>query len=185
MSAVIHDFNKSLASSHKADEAPFWEECYRQAFPDFVAMHSSRMDGEHQRQGIDRLIVLSNNKTILIDEKVRGRNTTTGKIYNDIALEYSHHYTNGTVKPGWVCKPLLCDYIAYAIAPIGKCYLLPVVQLQSVWRKQSPVWLTKYPVIESRNTSWTTRSCCVPVSEVYSAIGNALRIFFKAQEIKE
>lgn len=120
-----HSFKESLAFSHEADELPFWEQCYKKAFPTMQAMLNHRDDGDHQRQGIDRSVILANGKQLWIDEKVRKKD------YGDILLEYvSNDRTNA---PGWVCKPLLCDYIAYAIIPSSKCYLLPVPQLQAAW----------------------------------------------------
>ncbi len=88
---------------------------------------------DHQRNGIDRSIVLQNGKTIWIDEKARGKNKITGKVYTDIALEFLSDEAQKT--PGWVCKPLLCDYINYAIIPLGRAYLLPVQQLQTAWNR--------------------------------------------------
>lgn len=44
--------------------------------------------GFWQKQRIDRRIILNASKQILIDEKVRGRNAITGRVYNNIALEY-------------------------------------------------------------------------------------------------
>jgi len=172
----MHQFAESLEKSHKADEHAFWEQCYRQAFPSFAGMNNSREDGEHQRKGIDRLVFLSNNKTFLIDEKIRFTK------FNDIALEFEHVYNNGVKTKGWVCKPLLCDFIAYAIAPLGKCYLLPTTQLQQAWRRFNSEWLTTYQVIESKNQGYISRSLCIPANKLYPAIGQCLRAYFDPME---
>lgn len=182
---TIHDFKESLAASHEAEDMPLWKEVYLKAFPNMVAMPNHRVDGYHQRQGIDRSIILDNGKQLWIDEKVRFRNKKTGQVYKDIALEYLSDKTRNT--PGWVCKPLLCDYIAYAIAPLGKCYLLPVLQLQQAWRDNEDVWLGKYFTAEAKNgkdgvVEWITLSCCVPVNILFKAIGSCLRIDFQPFE---
>lgn len=176
----MHDFAESLAMSHKASDLPLWEEIYRKAFPTFCAMVDHREDGEHQRAGIDRSVILANSKQILIDEKIRWRNRKTGKVYDDIALEYWSDY--GRRVPGWVCKPLRADYIAYAIAPLGKGYLLPVIQLQSAWAAHGERWIRQYKQIVAENYGYDTVSVGVPVREVFSAVGAALRQSFEPIE---
>lgn len=177
-----HDFGESLARSHSASDLPIWEGIYRQAFPSFLAMIDHRQDGEHQRAGIDRSVVLSNSKQILIDEKARFRNRN-GKVYDDIALEYWSDYERR--ERGWVCKPLRCDFIAYAIVPLGKCYLLPTIQLQIAWTRFGPEWVktNRYPRIETRNEfkgrRWTTISRGIPPEVVFGAIGSALQYDFE------
>ena len=178
---MTHDFNTSLAKSHAAEGWAGWEIIYRRAFPDFAAMINHRLDGWHQRQGVDRSVILSNSKQILIDEKVRGRNAKTGKVYEDIALEFLSNEQRQT--PGWVCKSLMADYIAYAILPLGKCYLLPVAQLQKAWSINGETWKRKYPIISAENTSWITLSVGVPVEILFPAMGACLRIDFEPQEV--
>ena len=175
-----HDFAESLAKSHAAEDWPVWETIYRRAFPGFVAMVNHRQDGWHQRQGIDRSVTLANSKQILIDEKARWRNAKTGKVYEDIALEYWSDEQRKV--PGWVCKSLLADYIAYAIVPLGRCYLLPVIQLQAAWAQHKDVWLRQYRSIRAENTTWTTVSLAVPVAPLFAAIGGCLRVQFEPQE---
>ena len=181
-----HNFEESLARSHAAEDLSIWEEIYKEAFPNMKTMINHRQDGEHQRAGIDRSIVLENSKQILIDEKVRGKNQKTGKIYEDILLEYWSGYEQ-KIK-GWVCKPLRADYIAYAIAPKGICYLLPVSQLQKAWKINCKTWVQLYPKIEAQNfyngRFWTTVSVAIPPNVLFKAIGQCLRIDFEPiQEI--
>lgn len=169
---AYHDFSESLASSHKASDLPIWEEIYRKSFPGFLAMIDHRQDGEHQRAGIDRSVILENSKQILIDEKIRYR------AYADIALEYMSNDRTGS--PGWVCKPLRADYIAYAIGPLGICYLLPVLQLQKAWAAKGEEWKGTYFKVPAQNKTYTTLSVAVPVNVVFMEIGKALRIPFTA-----
>jgi len=147
-----------------------WKEIYDQAFPGYEAMVDHRQDGEHQRAGIDRSIIMPNSKQILIDEKVRR------KAYNDILLEHLSDKDRGI--PGWVCKPLRADYIAYAIAPLGVVYLLPVIQLQQAWKKCGEYWIQKYRAIEAKNKSWVTISVGVPMPVLYKEIAGCWRYKF-------
>jgi len=181
--SIEHDFNECLEQSHAASDMPFWEQTYKEAFPDMVCMVDHRQDGDHQRQGIDRSITRVNGKQILIDEKVRFRNKATGKVYDDIALEYLSSTKTGAL--GWVCKSILSDYIAYAIAPLGKCYLLPVLQLQSAWLKNRQQWQLNadnneagFRIITAANRGYSTMSLVLPVNSLFKAIGNCLRVNF-------
>lgn len=169
-SEVIHDFAESLAASHAASDLPIWEQIYRRAFPTFCAMVDHRDDGEHQRAGIDRSVILANSKQLLIDEKVRNKD------YGDILLEYvSNDRFNS---PGWVCKPLRADYIAYAIVPAGRCYLLPVIQLQIAWARHGDLWKHEFLNVPAHNNGYTTHSVAVPPERLFPAIGGALRVSF-------
>lgn len=178
-----HDFKESLAFSHLGSSMPFWETVYRTFFPTMLTMHDMRQDGVPQRMGIDRIITLANSKQITVDEKLRGRNRKTGRVYEDIALE---EYTDELRKTlGWVQKPLMCDYIAYAIAPLGKCYLLPVVQLQTAWLMNCSTWKATYFCIRAQNKGWTTISWAIPVKELFRAVGACLRADFEKLEFQE
>ena len=170
----MHDFLGSLAASHAASDLPIWEQIYRAAFPSFCAMVDHRQDGEHQRAGIDRSVILQNSKQILIDEKIRY------KPYNDILLEYLSNDRTGAL--GWVCKPLRADYIAYAIAPLGRCYLLPVIQLQTAWTQKGEFWKLTCREIVAKNRGYNTLSIAVNPDQLFPAIGAALRVSFSPCE---
>lgn len=169
-----HDFYESLVSSHKASDLPIWEQIYRKSFHDFLAMVDHRQDGEHQRAGIDRSVILENSKQILIDEKIRWT------AYPDIAIEYLSNDRTGA--PGWACKPLRADYIAYAVAPLGLCYLLPVVQLQQAWIAKGEQWKETCFKVRATNRGYSTWSVAVPVKDLFAEIGKALRVSFPALE---
>jgi hypothetical protein len=174
---AFHNFADSLAASHKASDLPLWETVYRQAFPQFLTMVDHRDDGEHQRAGIDRSVILANSKQLLIDEKIRWPQAGTGRVFTDILLE--HTSNDRTKAPGWVCKPLRADYIAYAIAGLGLCYMLPVIQLQVAWAKHGDQWRQEYFEAAAQNSSYRTLSTAVPVDVLFRAIGGALRVKFE------
>lgn len=180
-SEVVHDFDESLAQSHAASDLPIWEEMYRQAFP--IRRHTSdeRENGQHQLAGIDRCILLRGGRLIRIDEKVRGRNKITGKVYDDIALEFVSNTKTGA--DGWVVKPLLAEYIAYAIAPLGKGWLLPVIPLQAAWSKFGDQWKQQFGTIQALNKGYLTLSCCVTETALFSALGKWHRVHFTPIEI--
>ena len=167
--------------SHRAADWPGWLDVYRAHFPSMVGLHDHRPDGDHQRNGIDRTVVLANAKIVYIDEKVRGRNKLTGRVYDDIMLEVFSDRDRKAL--GWVLKPLQADYIAYLIAPLGVCHLLPVLQLQLAWSRYSRSWTEKYKTREAKNRDWVTVNVPVPVNVLYPAIGGCLRSKFKPWEL--
>jgi hypothetical protein len=173
---ATNNFHEQLRQSHEAHALPLWEEMYKKAFPGMVAMHDHPKNGYWQQAGIDRTIVLDTSKVVYIDEKVRGRNRLTGKVYSDIAVEYVSNDNTGSL--GWAEKPLAADYIAYAIAPLGIGYMLPVQQFQTAWLRNKDGWLLKYGYKEAKNRGYNTLFCPVPVNALFPAIGGELRIAF-------
>jgi len=180
MSAPVHDFQESLALSHKYEDAPWWKGVYKRAFVGFRGMYSVRRDGWWQRAGIDRVILLSNSKQVLVDEKVRSHD------WGDILLE---RWSDKARKvPGWMQKNQACDYIAYAFAPTGVCYLLPFLQLRAAWVKHGLDWIARaeseleenrgWRVVPAENKTYVTESIAVPTAVLLSALLGALRITF-------
>lgn len=175
-----NNFARSLDRSHRASDLPIWEECYIQFFPKMQGMHVHAQDGDHQRTGVDRTVIMSNGKVVSVDEKIREKNRKTGKVYSDIALEEWSDFDRKVA--GWVIKELLCDYIAYAILPLGKCYLLPVLQLQQAWLHEGEIWKSMFPRVAAYNEfngrKWLTVSWGIPVDILFKAIGGCLRARF-------
>lgn len=153
LAAAVHDFQSSLALSNSLSDAPWWLDLYRQAFPTLVSAVSVRDDGWAQRGGIDRVLTLACGRTYTVDEKVRTNE------WPDILLE--EWSDEARRSPGWVLKPLACDFIAYAFAPSRRCYLLPVAPLQRAWRLHGDDWTQVYGYRRARNPGYMT--ACVPV----------------------
>lgn len=167
----MNDFHNDLKFSHSCSDSPLWLRAYSEAFPSIASITDLREDGEHQRKGIDRVIVLNNGKVLYIDEKVR-----RGK-WKDIALEYVSNDVKQS--PGWVCKDLFCDYIAYALPQQFVCYMLPTIQLQLAWKKNSKNWINLYGKKVAKNNRYNTLFCPVPVADLFREIGKCLRVAFK------
>lgn len=168
----VHHFDQSLKISHSYEDAPWWLEVYRRAFPTMLAYVNVRKDGWAQRGGIDRVLTLQCGRTVLIDEKVREKD------YGDILLErWSDEERR---EPGWVQKPLACEFIAYAVVPIRKCWLLPTLSLQRAWRLNGRDWDGKYKTCRAENEfqgrRWVTVSIAIPTDVLFSAITNAMLI---------
>jgi len=164
----IHDFKECLERSHSYSNELWWEKVYKKAFPTFKTMNTVDVDGWAQRGGIDRIILLESGKTIYIDEKVRE------KAYDDFFLEYWSSLER-KIK-GWIAKDLATDYIAYAFAPIKKCYLLPFQLLRAAWKQNRVKWCDKYFVSKAKNKGYTTEGVCVPIDVVLSSITDSMII---------
>jgi len=164
----VHDFDDSLALSHQYSNARWWLEVYRKAFPNMRACVNVRKDGWAQRAGIDRVLTLECGRQIKIDEKVRLEN------WDDILLERWSDEARRI--PGWIQKPLACDFIAYAFVPTCTCYLLPTLTLQRAWRLCGRDWCARHKEIRAHNPNYVTVSVAVPIAELFAAISNAMRI---------
>jgi hypothetical protein len=161
-----HNFDDSLALSQRYSEAGWWMDVYRRALPRLASAVSVRDDGWAQRGGIDRLLTLSCGRTYSVDEKVRTRD------WPDILLE--QWSDEGRRSPGWIQKPMACDFIAYAFAPSGTCYFLPVVPLQRAWRQHGRRWLEEYGTRRARNPGYVSVGVPVPRAVLLSAIAEAM-----------
>ena len=160
---LIHNFDKDIVKSFQVSEYAFWNDAYKTFFGDYFKESIDHKElGEHQKVGIDRTVVLTTADHIYIDEKYRLTK------YNDILCEEWSREEEGV--KGWIEKPLRCHYIAYAILPLGRVYLLPTIQLQQAWRKNKDKWKEEYGSKKVRNTSYTTVFTPVPVSVIYLSI---------------
>lgn len=131
----------------------WWIPIYRRAFPTLMSAVAIEQDGWAQRAGIDRLLTLACGRTFTVDEKIRTAD------WPDVLLEqWSDHARRA---PGWVQKPLACDFIAYAFAPTGTCILMPVPALQRAWRQHGRQWIRIYGTRLAHNPGYV--SVCVPV----------------------
>lgn len=165
---VHHVFADSLALSHSYSDADWWMDLYRKAFPTLTSAVSVRNDGWAQRGGIDRILTLACGRVFTVDEKVRTAE------WPDILLEQWSDEARRV--PGWVQKPLACDFIAYAFAPSRRCYLLPVAPLQRAWRLYGREWIECYGTRRAKNIGYVSASVAVPKDVLMNAIANAMII---------
>ncbi|SFS12364.1 hypothetical protein [Sphingomonas jatrophae] len=147
-------------------DSDWWMDTYRRAFPRLRSAVAVRQDGWAQRAGVDRVLTLACGRTFTVDEKVRAEE------WPDILLEQWSDESRRV--PGWVQKPLACDFIAYAYAPSGVCYLLPVVPLQRAWRLNGRDWIKRYGTRRAQNVGYVTANVPVPRSVLLVAIAEAM-----------
>lgn len=168
MSAQPHDFNERNEWSKKAKQEAFWEAVYQQAFPSIVKCEFIT-DLVHQRNGVDRLLTLSNGITLTVDEKARDRFDT-----GDILLEYLSNDRTGA--PGWIEKDATIDYLAVGFVPSKRCYLFDWRMLRQAWFKHKDAWMVQYRLPPADNRTYKTWSVAVPIKVLQSAMLNAMII---------
>ena len=161
----VHRFEDSHALSAQYG-ADWWIPIYRQLFPTLMSAVAIEQDGWAQRAGIDRLLTLACGRTFTVDEKIRSED------WPDVLLE---RWSDERRKsPGWVQKPLACDFIAYAHAPAATCVLLPVPALQRAWRQHGRQWIGLYGQRRAQNAGYTSVSVPVPRGVLMQAIVEAM-----------
>lgn len=149
-------------------DAGWWLDLYRRAFPSLISAVCVRDDGWAQRGGIDRVITLASGRVYTVDEKVRTHD------WPDILLEQWSDEARRT--PGWVQKPLACDFVAYAFAPSRRCYLLPVAPLQRAWRLYGRQWIDRYGQRRAHNVGYVSTNVPVPIDVLLHAMADAMVI---------
>jgi hypothetical protein len=161
----VHQFRDSHDVS--AEYGPdWWIPIYRQVFPTLMSAVAIEQDGWAQRAGIDRLLTLACGRTFTVDEKIRTQD------WPDVLLE--RWSDEARQSPGWVQKPLACDFIAYAYAPAATCVLLPVPSLQRAWRQHGRQWIGLYGTRRAANQGYTSVSVPVPRGVLMQAIVEAM-----------
>lgn len=163
---TVHDFKNDLAYSEAASDESFWDAIYKKAFPNMVNHMLCSGNTQSQRMGIDRLILLSNGRTLSIDEKKRREE------YQDILLEYISVDTTGA--PGWIEKDLTIDYLAYAFMKSKRVYLFDWLALRRAWQHYKDTWKRIYPTIQAQNNGYKTLSIAVPIETVRNAASLAM-----------
>lgn len=172
--SIIHDFQERLEYSASLSDEPSWVEFYRRLWPEALSIIRVDTDSRWQRCGVDRMILLPGMKQVLVDEKKRTKD------YGDLLIEEWSvgHYENGDryagKKIGWsLDQDKQCDYVAYAILPVSRCYLLPYELLRITCLYNLARWKTlkggdgrpAYPR-DSPNAGYWTRNVAVTWPEL-------------------
>lgn len=162
------DFHADNAYSLAASGETFWLAVYRKAFPTMTRCEICT-DTTRQRQGIDRVLTLSNGRTVNVDEKKRAQE------YGDILLEYVSALEYKT--PGWIEKDLAIDYLAYAFMRSHRCYLFPWPMLHRAWVQYGQAWKDKYGKVTAKTktggSTYQTLSVPVPIAILRQAVSTA------------
>jgi len=163
-------FHTDLEWSLDERDNDMFDSLYRKVFPRVKDIHFAD-DIKTQKKGIDKIITFENGNFVTIDEKKRRKD------YGDILLEiWSVDYD----VPGWLYTSH-CDYIAYAIMPTLKVYLLPTLLLQAAWKTNCKQWLSEHGTIKAKNKDYITTSIGIPVQVLLKAIHNETQQHFQEE----
>ncbi len=167
--------NNFIVDKEFSDEVSamgFWDRVYDKAFVDVE--HTEICTNKYwQKQGVDRVVYLSNGHTYHIDEKTRRR------VWPDILLEYVSNDTTGAL--GWMEKELSLDYLAYAFLPTKKVYFFPWPMLRRAWNFHKDEWIdlakshdnNGYRIVAADNPGYTTWSVAVPIKTLREKVHTA------------
>ncbi len=165
---VIHSFANQLEYSARLSDEAAWVTFYQRLWPEMVAAVRVDAPGQAQRDGIDRIVHLANGRQFRIDEKKRT------KAYSDVLLEeWSVWYADGDRrnKIGWALdNSKRCDFIAYAIVPSHKCYLLPFELLRQAFMAHRGQWVRQFRLAPARNDGYVTLNIALPPAELKAAL---------------
>lgn len=157
---AVHEFKKDLKFSTEQEE--FLAEIYQGYFNNMINSEFV-IDLDMQKSGIDRIIHLSNGKTVTVDEKIRRIENTT-----DILLEYVSNNATGAL--GWIEKDSAVDYICYIWLPAKKAVLLPFFLLRKAWLTNKEQWLSEYKTYKAYNQNYHSLNVAIPTKILMQAI---------------
>ena len=161
---MSYSFPQRLSWAIEYSKDPIWEKIYRSYFPTVLTITNHYLhSGPHQQQGIDRALELSNGSRITIEEKIR----KSGPERADFLIEFENIGKNGNKTPGWVEKPLTCDYLMFHYKDSQESYLFPWPLMQQAWWQNKAAWLKKYEVLSIRREHNTL---AIPREAFYQAI---------------
>ena len=162
MNGIVHQFQERLEYSAALSNEPAWVAFHRALWPDALLIDRLDANSKWQKDGVDRRVTLPGGKDIYIDEKKR-----SGTFADVLLEEWSVYYgpRHRRNKVGWALDPSKrCDYVAYAVVALKKCYLLPFEVLRFTFEANLEAWKRRrywYPKV-SRNEGYNTVNCAVP-----------------------
>lgn len=157
--SVVHSFADSLERSYAWSEQ--LDEVYWRCFP-HLAQIEAVTDVELQKQGVDKILTLTNGKQIYIDEKARDVD------YGDFLLEEYSVEESKTV--GWLGRDKLTDYVVYVVKPARRAYFLPFLLLQRAWCRYYGEWAKQYRVPSADNGAYHTSNLAIPKRVLFDGL---------------
>ena len=151
-------YQDKLKVSHMYEE--MWHKFYDVKFPGNKEILVIT-DNDIQRQGVDKIITTSNDTRVFVEEK------TLLDVHDEICFEWLSNSVSG--ESGWIEKPLICNYLAYAFAPIETVYLFEWRVLQAMWKKYGDIWKSSNGCKQIVSTTvgkyytYQTYATCVPI----------------------
>jgi len=131
---VIHDYYQSLKQSEAVIPDNFYQSIFGRSSIVKTIPANTQLQMIH---GIDKTIILPNQSTVNIEEKIRYKD------YSDFLIEITSNVELNT--PGWIEKESLADYLVYFIQPTKTVYVMKFKDIQAEWRKHKLLWSMLFP----------------------------------------
>jgi hypothetical protein len=161
-----YDFTKQLEKSDTDSIQEHVSRYLQQAFPDVSAVN--RASTVEDRSGVDYWVVVSQNKSIGVDVKVRDLDPIETGYGDDIALEI---WSSIGYSVGWsLDSKKQTDYVLWFWTTTNRFFLVPFLMLCQVFRDNYDTWTGKYKRAVQNSGSWRSECVFVPRSEIVSAL---------------
>lgn len=154
-----NDCKTNLRQADRDSKHPKVQAIFKEMFPGCTEIEYHDDDLGRQFVGIDATIH-ANGEAYPIEIKIRYRNAKTGKLYNDVLLEFISNDVSGD--PSWVVKETYSEYFIYLIPELGVGYKFSAVLLQRAWERLGESWKAKYGVKKAFNRQYYTHNVAVP-----------------------
>ena len=169
---MSYSFKEQQEFSNSGNEC--WQEIYKLAFRFPHSLEEVKNTDPRRLQGTNRVIKFDAGYELLIDEK--RRRYSPDKIF----LEFISHSEKHT--PGWLERPVVSDYFAFAYAAHGVCYLFPANDLQAAWHKNRDKWLEEYKTTYCSNPGHYSLGCLVPIEVLAASVPAMIRVNWELEQ---
>lgn len=166
----MNDFKTDLEYSKNANDSELLNKFYHKFFPGIIKIEEVE-DLTLQKTGIDKIMHFKGGMTITVEEKKRR------VVYGDVALETKSVVKGNYEKPGWIftCQS---DFIAYAIMPTRKIYMLPTGVLKLSWMKNFYEWEERFETKSASNQGYHTEFVPIPKEVLFNSMGEEMQFSF-------
>lgn len=161
-------FQNDLARSNSPATTEWWTALHKKAFgPNYIYSRLER-DLERQKVGIDRVVSLTQCRTITLEEK------TDYTTYQNIPLEVFSTSCDTFTTPGWIEKPLASTVFAYGFHKFNTAYYFSTPDLLKAWQTHKTEWLDRYGLRQVYASH--AKVCPVPIHILLAATPNTRTI---------
>lgn len=161
------DFREKLTQEQQDTLCDETRELLKQLYPGARGYEPVK-DLWRQKHGTDVLIKFDGQRPRIVDLKFR----SAEQDYEDFCLEFSHTHDDGRETPGWVADDAKTnDDIVYIRKKRWLAFVLPRERTQLAWHAYGSQWQRSFIVKRTRNITYWTNWCAVPVEVLEQAVG--------------
>lgn len=166
---IGYDFSGQLAKSDTEVVRAQVCEYLRKAFPNVTNV--SRSFTGDDRTGVDYWVIVSQDKSISVDVKVRELDPIDCGYGDDVALEIWSVVGRSV---GWTLDAgKKTDYVLWYWTTTGRFFMVPFLMLCKVFRDNYDAWTRRYKHATQDSGSWKSECVFVPREELVRAMYDA------------